>query len=73
MKALIQIAILALALTSFGAQAKGGGCKKRLEKACKAAGHKKHKDCYSKLLAGEPVDGVNAQQSDIDACKKHGK
>lgn len=45
-----------------------GGCH-RLEKLCKKAGKKKHADCFDKILAGEPVDGVTAEQADIEACK----
>ena len=67
MKAMIQVAVLALALTSFGAQAKGG-CHK-IEKACKAAHKAKHKDCLDKILAGETVEGVTAEMADIEACK----
>lgn len=69
MKAMINIAVLALALTSFGAQAKGGGACKKIEKACKAAKHKKHADCLNKILAGEAVPGVNADPGDVEACK----
>jgi hypothetical protein len=68
MKALFPVMVLAVALTSFGAQARGGGCKK-IEKACKSAGHKKKKDCYDKILAGESIDGVAPAQSDVDSCK----
>ena len=73
MKAMIQVAVLALALTSVGASAhgKGGACKK-IEKACKAGGHKKHKDmkaCVDSVKNGGMVDGVTADQADIDACK----
>ena len=67
MKSMLQIAVLALALTSFGAQAKGG-CKK-IEKACKAAKLKKHADCLDKILAGETVPGVTADAADVEACK----
>jgi hypothetical protein len=70
MKAMIQVLVLSLALVSIGttANAKGGGCHK-IEKACKKAGHKKHADCLDKILAGTPVDGVTADQADIEACK----
>ena len=67
MKALVHVLVLALALTSFGAQAKGG-CR-QIEKACKAAHKKKHKDCLNKILAGEVVEGVTAEQADVEACK----
>ena len=71
MKALIQMTIVCLALTSFTVQAKGNGCKRRIEKACKAAGHKRKKDCYNKIIADETVEGVTPDLSDIAACKKH--
>lgn len=66
MRAMLQIAVLALALTSFGAQAKGG-CKK-IEKACKSA-HQNKKECVAKVLAGETVPGVNVEDADKEACK----
>ena len=71
MKALVPVAVLALALTSFGAQAKGT-CK-NVEKACKAAGHKKKKDlktCADSIKGGGTVEGVTVDQADVDACKK---
>jgi hypothetical protein len=69
MKTMIQVLVLSLALVSIGGTANAkGGCHK-IEKACKKAGHKKHADCLDKILAGQPVDGVTADQADIEACK----
>ena len=71
MKSMISLVVLALAITSVGAQAKGkgGGPCKKIEKACKAAHHPKHKDCLDKILAGESVPGVTADAGDVEACK----
>ena len=74
MKIWIQVAVLVAAMTAFGAHAKGKkvACKKHIEKACKSAGFKKHKDCFNKVIAGESVPGVSVDPSDVSACKKHG-